>query len=237
MVVMIDVRMYVCVYYCNIIIFVIFLLLYNILGMLSEGLSEPVLIQDLHQSHPDLNWRYPIQAVDGGVLAVYEDSDNSDEWYNMRSIYNVIKIDQEGKITNKLYVTEEFKYIRGLIWEEPDLYVILDGDDIVHVREGVEIKQHQINNVKGWLHGGAVDKDDILIVDNGGGLPNNGRVISYNVQTGHEDIKLQGLQYPTSITKTVYNNQVLYLITERGDDHRVSVYNSSWIKQKTLGSG
>ena len=147
--------------------------------------------------------------------------------------HHVIKIDQEGKIINKLYVTD--REITGLIWEEPDLYVLLYDDDIVHVREGGVIKQHHIYNVIGWLYGGgAVDKDDILIVD-GGGL-STGRVISYNVQTGHEDIKLQGLQIPQSITKTVYNNQVLYLITEWLGPC-VSVYNSSWIKQKTIGSG
>ena len=157
--------------------------------------------------------------MDGGVLAVYRESDNR---------RHVIKIDQEGKIINKLYVID--KDIRGLIWEEPDLYVLLDGGYIVHVREGGEIKQHHINKVRGWLCGGAVDKDDILIVDYWGG-----RVISYNVQTGHEDIKLKGLQYPRSITKTVYNNQVLYLITEAGAPC-VNVYNSSWIKQKTIGS-
>ena len=184
--------------------------------MITERLPKPVLIQDLHQSHPDLTWWIPIQAVDGGILAVYEDRG-----------YNVIKIDQEGKIINKLYVTDE--YIRGLIWEDPDLYVLLYGGYIVHVREGRVIKQHHINNVEGWLYGGAVDKDDILIMDDGG------RVISYNVQTGHEDIKLQGLQEPHSITKTVFNNQVLYLIAEVWD-HCVSVYNSSWIKQKTIGS-
>ena len=202
------------------------LLLYSIITIIiiTERLSKPVLIQDLDQSHPDLRWRDPIQAVDGGVLAVYRESDNR---------RHVIKIDQEGKIINKLYVTDKDKYIRGLIWEEPDLYVLLEGDDIVHVREGDVIKQHHIKNVI-WLYGGAVDKDDILIVDEG--LFNNGRVISYNVQTGHQDIKLQGLQRPVSITKTVYNNQVLYLITEYLG-HRVSVYNSSWEKHKTIGSG
>ena len=143
--------------------------------------------------------------------------------------HNVIKIDQEGKITNKLYVTG--RRITGLIWEEPYLYALLLGGDIVHVRERAVIKQHHINNVIGLLYGGAVDKDDILMVDYLGG-----RVISYNVQTGHEDIKLQRLQYPESITKTVYNNQVLYLITEEWG-HCVSVYNSSWEKQKTIGSG
>ena len=190
--------------------------------MITERLSEPVLIQDLHQSHPDLKWQDPIQAVDGGVLAVYRD-----RHYRC----HVIKIDQEAKIINKLYVTDIDKYITGLIWEEPDLYVLLYGGDIVHVREGGEIKQHHIKNVIGGLYGGAVDKDDILIVDYYGY-----RVISYNVQTGQKDIKLQGLQEPRSITKTVYNNQVLYLITE-GTGHCVSVYNSSWEKQKTIGSG
>ena len=162
--------------------------------------------------------------MDGGVLAVYTDRD-SEGYYR----HHVIKIDQEGKIINKLYVTD--RRITGLIWEDPDLYVLLRGGDIVHVREGGVIKQHRINNVRGWLYGGAVDKDDILIVDCDGD-----RVISYNVQTGHEDIKLQGLQWPRSITKTVYNNQVLYLIAEY-HGHCVSVYNTSWEKHKTIGSG
>ena len=202
----------------------LFSFIYYIINIIiiTERLSEPVIIQDLHQSHPDLRWRNAIQAVDGGVLAVYEDSDNR---------YNLIKIDQEGKIINKLYVTD--KYIRGLIWEEPDLYVLLSGGYIVHVREGGVIKQHKINDAR-WLSGGAVDKDDILAVDDSSGL-SDGRVMSYNVQTGQKDIKLQGLQLPQSITKTVYNNQVLYLITE-WEGHYVSVYNSSWIKQKTIGS-
>ena len=195
-----------------------------IIIILTERLPKPVLIQDLHQSHPDLIWRGPIQAVDGGVLAVYIGLDKR---------RHVIKIDQEGKIINKLYVTD--KEITDLIWEDPDLYVLLyaghNKGDIVHVRVGGEIKQQHINNVTGWLFGGAVDKDDILIVDSWGD-----RVISYNVQTGHEDIKLQGLQSPRSITKTVYNNQVLYLITEYRV-HRVSVFNSSWEKQKTIGPG
>ena len=194
--------------------------------VIAERLPKPVLIQDIHMSHRDLGWQRPIQAVDGGVIAVYV------ERYDSR--HNVIKIDQEGKIEkdqegkiiNKLYVAD--KEITGLIWEEPDLYVLLVGGDIVHVREGVVIKQHKIN--KRDLYGGAVDNDGILIVDYWGG-----RVISYNVQTGHEDIKLQGLQLPYSITKTVYNNQVLYLIAEWMVDH-VSVYNSSWEKQKTIGS-
>ena len=207
-----------------ILLFTCFYYIVNII-IITERLSKPVLIQDLHQSHPDLIWQDPIQAVDGGVLAVYEDRDGRE---------NVIKIDQEGKIINKLYVTDKYKHIRGLIWEEPDLYVLLEGDDIVHVREGDVIKQHHIKNVI-WLYGGAVDKDDILIVDIGDDIP-HGRVISYNVQTGHEDIKLQGLQEPHSITKTVYNNQVLYLIAEYMGDC-VSVYNSSWEKYKTIGSG
>ena len=190
--------------------------------MITERLSDPVLIQDLHQSYPKLKWTGLIQAVDGGVLAVYRDRDKR---------YNVIKIDQEGKIISKLYVID--KYISGLIWEDPDLYVLLRGGDIVHVREGDVIKQHHINNVWGSLYGGAVDKDDILIVDSG---LFNGRVISYNVQTGRQDIKLHGLKKPQSITKTVYNNQVLYLITEYGG-HGVSVYNSNWIIQKTIRSG
>ena len=160
--------------------------------------------------------------MDGGVLAVYRDSDRRE---------NVIKIDQEGRIINKLYVTE--KYIRGLIWEDPDLYVLLYAGDLVHVREGGETEQHHINNVKAGLFGGAVDKGDIVIVASD---LSTGRVISYNVQTGQEDIKLQGLQFPTSITKTVYNNQVLYLIAE-GFSSCVSVYNSNWEKQKTIGSG
>ena len=197
--------------------------------MITERLSKPVLMQDLDQSHPDLRWQWPIQAVDGGVLAVY---------YSDRR-YNVIKIDQEGKIINKLYVTH--KHITGLIWEEPDLYVLLSSGnfvygcdhsgDIVHVREGGVIKQHKINNAI-VLCGGAVDKDDILIVVEG--LFGNGRVISYNVQTGHQDIKLKGLQSPRSITKTVYNNQVLYLITEWEGQ---CVIVSSWEKQKIIGSG
>ena len=83
--------------------------------MITERLPKPVLIQDLHQSHPDLIWKDPIQAVDGGVLAVYKDSDNR---------RHVIKIDQEGKIINKLYVTDKYILIYGLIWEEPDLYVL-----------------------------------------------------------------------------------------------------------------
>ena len=202
-----------------------FHLLYYIITIIiiTERLSKPVLIQDLHQSHPDLIWEDPIQAVDGGVLAVYKGSDNR---------RHVIKIDQEGKIINKLYVTDKYKEITGLIWEEPDLYVLLNVS-IVHVREGGEIKQHHINNVRGWLYGGAVDKDDILIVESGG--LSDGRVISYNVQTGHKDIKLRGLQRPRSITKTVYNNQVLYLIAEDWG-HCVSVYDSSWEKQKTIRS-
>ena len=196
--------------------------------MITERLSKPVLIQDLHQSHPDLIWKGPIQAVDGGVLAVYIGLDKR---------RHVIKIDQEGKIINKLYVTD--KYITDLIWEDPDLYVLLyaghNKGDIVHVRVGGEIKQHfRINNVGGNMYGGAVENDTILIVDSGG--DDDGRVISYNVHTGNVDVKLQGLQSPRSITKTVYNNQVLYLITEyRG--HCVSVYDSSWIKQTTIGSG
>ena len=68
------------------------------------------------------------------------------------------------------------------------------------------------------------------------GALSTGKVISYNVQTGHEDIKLQGLRDPHSITKTVFNNQILYLIPEWGGDHCVSVYDSSWEKQKTIGS-
>ena len=152
---------------------------------------------------------------------MYEDSDYR---------YNVIKIDQEGKIINKLYVTD--KYITVLIWQDPDLYVIHRKGDIVHVKEESVIKLHHIKNVWGGLYGGAVDNNgEILILDYYGG-----RVISYNVQTGHQDIKLQGLQLPHSVTKTVYNNQVLYLLVEYGS-HRVNLYNSTWIKQTTLGSG
>ena len=190
---------------------------------MTERLPKPELIQDLHHSHPDLKWNHPIQAVDGGVLAVHEDSDKK---------YNVIKIDQEGEITNKLYVTD--KPITGLIWEDPDLYVLLEGGDIVHMREGGVIKQHHINSVRGNLLGGAIDSDNVLMVDEGH-FSNDGRVISFNVQEEHEEIKLNGLQIPTSMTKTVYmyNNQVLYLITEYWG-RCVSVYDFSWIKQTTI---
>ena len=189
--------------------------------MITERLAEPVLIKDLHQSHPDLIWRDKIQAVDGAVLAVYEDSNNR---------HNLIKRDQEGKIINKLYVTDKYKYITGLIWEDPDLYVILSGGDIVHVRDGHVIKQYHIKNGIGPLYGGALDNDNILIVDYTGRT-----VISCNVQTGDQDIKLKGLQGPTSLTKKFYNNQLLYLITE--SQGRVSIYDSSWTKQTIIGSG
>ena len=185
--------------------------------MITEHFPKPVLIHNLGQSYPDLRWRDPIQAVNEGVLAVYEDKDKR---------YNVIKIDQEGKIErdqegeiiNKLYVTD--KPFTGLIWEDPDLYVLFDGGDIVHVREEGVIKQHHIKHVTGELYGGAVEKFDILIVDHTGG-----RIISYNVQSGHKEIKLQGLHDPRCITKTVYDNQVLYIITEHwGQYHITSLY-------------
>ena len=217
-------------YYCfSMIIIIDFIYLFYycyIFVIITEHWPKPVLIHDLHQSHPDLRWWIPIKAVDGGVLAVCRESGKR---------YNVVKIDQDGKIINKLYVTD--KLVTALIWEDPDLYVILGyGGDIIHVRDGNVIKQHKIKTVRGWLYGGDVDKDGIiLIVDTGSGLP-DGTVISYNVQTGQEDIKLKGLQRPTSITKTVHNNQVLYLITEELG-HCASVYDSSWIKQTTIGSG
>ena len=183
--------------------------------IITERLPQPVSIHDLYQSHPDIRYRKPIQAVDGGVLAVYSDN-----------MYNVAKIDQEGKIISKLCDTK--KDVSALIWEDPDLYVIMYGGDIVQMRQGGVIKQHHISNVT-YLNGGAVDNVNILTVDSEGST-----VISYNVQTGQEEIKLQGLQRPQSITKTVHNNQVLYLIPEF-DGHCVSMYDSSWTKQKTIG--
>ena len=196
--------------------------------IITERLQEPVLICDLHQSHPDLRWIPIIKSMDGGVLAVYEDRDMRDEKY----MYNVIKIDQGGKIErdhegeiNKLYVTD--KPITGLIWEDPDLYVIHYSGDIVQVNGNV-VKEHHIK-VKGWACGGVVHQGNILVVDHDGGS-----MIKCNMQT-RQELRLCNLKSPYSITMTVFNNQ-LYLISE-AEDHRVSVYDSEWNIKTTIGSG
>ena len=202
--------------------------------IITERLPEPVLICDLHQSHPDLRWMPIIKSMDGGVLAVYEDRDERN-----KERYNVIKIDQEGNIErdhegeiNKLYFTG--KPITGLIWEDSDLYVIHYSGDIVQVMNGSVVKEHHIE-VQGWARGGVVHNctngtNDILMVDYEGGT-----MISCNLQTGRQ-WRLVNLKSPSSITMTVHNNQKLYPISE-AKGHCVSVYDSDWNIKTTIGSG
>ena len=203
--------------------------------IITERLPEPVLICDLHKSHPDLRWMPIIQSMDGGVLSVYRDRDEeNNERYNVIKIDHEgkIKRDQHGKIINKLYVTD--KPITALIWKDPHLYVMHYYGDIVQVMNGSVVKKHHIK-VKGWARGGVVLKgtygtNDILMVDYEGGT-----MIIFNLQTGRE-LRLPYLKSPSSITMTGHNNQKLYLISE-AKGHCVSVRDSDWNIRTTIGYG
>ena len=149
----------------------------------------------------------------------------------------VVRMNSRGVIEQDLYTGSK---IRGLLVQEPNLFVLHINGTIVEVQpqDGLILNVYDtgIRN----LHNFASYQTDICNVPNrilhvvDLGLY-DGEVYAYNISSQTKKALVENLNRPSSVSPGCINGSVVYVLTER-DAHKVHVYNSSWSLMTSFGA-
>ena len=130
-------------------------------------------------------------------------------------------------------------YIEGLLVLGDYLYIIHYNGTVIKTRvsDGQIVRKTTIPDVRGVIHTGSLytnpdkipDKQTLLLCD-----WNKHEVFTFKPSTGQKKVRITGLRRPRSVSYLFYNNTVYYIVCERYG-HRITVYNNTWDRIRTIG--
>ena len=171
-------------------------------------------------------------ALPGGEAVV-------DNYINNNNTRQVLRLDSQGKIKHNIYSCVGCDYIRGLLVLGDYLYIIHYNGTVIKTRvsDGHVINVTTIPDVRGVIHTGSLysnpdkipDKQTLLLCDF-----NKHEVFTFKPSTGQKKVRITGLSYPRSVSYFFYNNTVYYIVCEQGG-YRITVYNNTWDRIRTIG--
>ena len=153
---------------------------------------------------------------------------------------HVVRLDSQGKIKKNIYSCMICpSYIQGLLVLGDYLYIIHDNGTVIktQVSNGCVINVTTIPDVRNVAHTGSLyskaekipDKQTLLLAD-----LHKDEVFTFNPSTGNKQVRITGLRTPTSVSYFFYNNTVYYIVCEQYG-HRITVYNNTWDRIRTIG--
>ena len=173
-------------------------------------------------------------ALPGGEAVVYNYISNNDT-------NQVLRLDSQGKIKNNIYSCVGCYYIQGLLVLGDYLYIIHYNGTVIKtlVSNGRVINVTTIPDVSWVIQTGSLysnpdripDKQTLLLCD-----INKHEVFTFKPSTGQKKVRITGLRNPRSVSYLFYNNTVYYIVCEAGGD-RITVYNNTWDRIRTIGMG
>ena len=171
-------------------------------------------------------------ALPGGEAVVYNYIDNNDT-------RQVLRLDSQGKIKNNIYSCVGCNYIDGLLVLGDYLYIIHQNGTLIRTRvsDGRVMNVTNIPDVRSVIHTGSLysnpekvpDKQTLLLCD-----LYKGEVFTFKPSTGQKKVCITGLRNPRSVSYLSYNNTVYYIVCEQYG-HRITVYNNTWDRIRTIG--
>ena len=174
---------------------------------------------DVKSVNPDMGRITAVLALpDGGAVI-------SHKKYNKR---HVVRLDNTGKASPSMFVSDT--WINGFILLQDDQMVILQKDGNltwIQIKDGKKMDQYKIK-VKYLICGIALDNDTLLLVDSIGG-----RVLTFSKSSRKTTDMVNNLNKPTSVDRTLVNNEVVYVVCEAGVN-TVSIYRDDWTLQRSV---
>ena len=171
-------------------------------------------------------------ALPGGEAVV-------DNYIDNNKTRQVLRLDSQGKITNNIYSCVGCNSIEGLLVLGDYLYIIHDNGTVIKTRvsNGHVMDVTTIPDVRVVYHTGSLysnpdkipDKQTLLLCDY-----SKHEVFTFKPSTGQKNVRITGLNYPRSVSYLFYNNTVYYIVCE-GWGYRITVYNNTWDRIRTIG--
>ena len=180
-----------------------------------------------------------VAAIPGGAIVVNRSSSNS--W---RRNIQVLKINQEGKVTQNIYSCHHVagsscSAVRGLQVLGNHLYIIHHNGTIIesNLTEGSLLAFYTIPDLHSLIHTGSLynepekipDKDTLLLCDF-----NKGEVFTYKLSKRQKQVRITGLINPRSVSYLFKDNTTFYVVCEMGRN-RINVYNATWNLVRNIG--
>ena len=162
-----------------------------------------------------------------------------DNYIDNNKTCQVLRLDSQGKIKYNIYSCVRCNYIEGLLVLGDYLYIIHYNGTVIKtlVSNGRVINVTTIPDVISVTNSGSLysnpdripDKQTLLLCD-----WRKGEVFTFKPSTGQKKVRITGLSRPTSVSYIFYNNTVYYIVCEYGN-HRITVYNNTWNRIRTIG--
>ena len=204
--------------------------MFYVLGL--KRLKKPSLDLNTTITTPELSSVSYVAALPGGEAVVYNYIDNN-------KTRQVLRLNSQGKIKNNIYSCVGCNYIDGLLVLGDYLYIIhLNGTVIkTRVSNGHVMDETNIPDVGGVTNSGSLysnpdripDKQTLLLCDRA-----KHEVLTFKPSTGQKKVRITGLSYPRSVSYFFYNNTVYYIVCD-SSNHRITVYNNTWDRIRTIG--
>ena len=185
---------------------------------------------DVRSVNPDLGIITAVLALpDGGAFIGHEKDDT----------HHVVRLDDKGKASPSIFTSDT--WINGFILLQDDQLVTFftlvvlqyDGNLIwIQINDGKKMDQYKVK-VTNLIHGIALDNDTLLLVDYGGVLSSYGRVFVFSKSSRKITYMVNNLNKPTSVERTLVNNEVLYVVCEEGAN-TVRIYSDDWRLQRSV---
>ena len=197
-----------------------------------KRLKKPSLDLNTTITTPGLSSVDRVAALPGGEAVVYNYIDNN-------KTRQVLRLDSQGKIKNNIYSCVGCNYIEGLLVLGDYLYIIHHNGRVIKTQfsNGGVLNVTTIPDV-GWIyHTGSLysnpdripDKQTLLLCD-----LNKHEVFTFKPSTRQKKVRITGLRYPRSVSYLIYNNTMYYIVCEYGN-HRITVYNNTWDRIRSIG--
>ena len=146
----------------------------------------------------------------------------------------VVRVNKQGVIVNNLYTGS---YIRGLVVQGSHLFVLHFNGSIVQMKpdDGHILKVYN-TGISGLQNYGSHHTDlcdidlDILPLASF----SLGNVYTYNISSQTLKLRVNNLNYPTSVTHGCVDGSVVYVVSER-DASRIQVFNETWSLVSSFG--
>ena len=178
---------------------------------------------DIKSVNPDIVYITAALALPDGQVIISHYKDDK---------HHVVRLDHTGRASCQLYKSDT--EINGFILQD-DQVVILQSDGTltwIRMKDGKKMDQYKVK-VNDLYHGIALDNDTLLLVDYGDMLGSNGRVFTFSRSSRKKTDMVNNLNRPSTVDRTLVNNEVLYVVCERGAN-TVRIYSDDWTLQRSV---
>ena len=180
---------------------------------------------DVRSVNPDLGMITAVLALpDGGAVISHRKGEK----------HHVVRLDDKGKASNVMFTSDTG--ITGFILLQDDQLVILQKDGTLtwkQIKDGEKMDQYKVK-VRYLYDGIAQNNDTLLLVDYGDiGSSGGGRVFTFSKSSRKTTDMVNNLNAPTSVDRTLVNNEVVYLVCEARVD-TVRIYSDDWRLQRSV---